>query len=229
MQKIVVLTGAGISADSGLRTFRDTDGLWEGYKVEEVCTPEAFARNPQLVIDFYNERRRQAQAAEPNTAHRALAELEKYYQVQIVTQNVDDLHERAGNSNVLHLHGELNKARSSADENYVIEWTGDQSVSDTDPQGCPMRPHIVWFGEAVPLIETAARWVSQADKVLVVGTSMQVYPAAGLVEYSPYEAERYLVDPRPPVGLANISVIEAKAKDGVPQLVEKLIAEAARH
>ena len=229
MQKIVVLTGAGISADSGLRTFRDTDGLWEGYKVEEVCTPEAFARNPQLVIDFYNERRRQAQAAEPNAAHRALAELEKYYQVQIVTQNVDDLHERAGSSNVLHLHGELNKARSSADENYVVEWTGDQSINDTDPQGYPMRPHIVWFGEAVPLTETAARWVSQADKVLVVGTSMQVYPAAGLVEYAPYEAERYLVDPRPPKGLANISIIEAKAKDGVPQLVEKLIAEAVRH
>ena len=227
MQKIVVLTGAGISADSGLRTFRDTDGLWEGYKVEEVCTPEAFARNPQLVIDFYNERRRQAQAAEPNAAHRALAELEKYYQVQIVTQNVDDLHERAGSSNVLHLHGELNKARSSADENYVVEWTGDQSINDTDPQGYPMRPHIVWFGEAVPLIQTAARWVSQADKVLVVGTSMQVYPAAGLLEYAPYEAERYLVDPRPPKGLANISIIEAKAKDGVPPLVEKLIAEAA--
>ena len=229
MQKIVVLTGAGISADSGLRTFRDTDGLWEGYKVEEVCTPEAFARNPQLVIDFYNERRRQAQAAEPNAAHRTLAELEKYYQVQIVTQNVDDLHERAGSSNVLHLHGELNKARSSADENYVIEWTGDQSVSDTDPQGYPMRPHIVWFGEAVPLIETAARRVSQADKILVVGTSMQVYPAAGLLEYAPYEAERYLVDPRPPKGLANINIIEAKAKDGVPQLVDKLITEAARH
>ena len=229
MQKIVVLTGAGISADSGLRPFRDTDGLWEGYKVEEVCTPEAFARNPQLVIDFYNERRRQAQAAEPNAAHRALAELEKYYQVQIITQNVDDLHERAGSSTVLHLHGELNKARSSADENYVVEWTGDQSINDTDPQGYPMRPHIVWFGEAVPLIETAARWVSQADKVLVIGTSMQVYPAAGLLEYAPYEAERYLVDPRPPKGLANISVIEAKAKDGVPQLVDKLITEAARH
>ncbi|EEG25221.1 NAD-dependent deacetylase [Eikenella corrodens] len=229
MQKIVVLTGAGISADSGLRTFRDTDGLWEGYKVEEVCTPEAFARNPQLVIDFYNERRRQAQAAEPNAAHRALAELEKYYQIQIITQNVDDLHERAGSSTVLHLHGELNKARSSADENYVVEWTGDQSINDTDPQGYPMRPHIVWFGEAVPLIETAARWVSQADKVLVVGTSMQVYPAAGLLEYAPYETERYLVDPRPPKGLANISIIEAKAKDGVPQLVDKLITEAARH
>ena len=228
MQKIVVLTGAGISADSGLRTFRDTDGLWEGYKVEEVCMPEAFARNPRLVIDFYNERRRQAQAAKPNAAHLALAELEKYYQVQIVTQNVDDLHERAGSSNVLHLHGELNKARSSADENYVIEWTGDQSTADTDPQGYPMRPHIVWFGEAVPLIETAARQVSQADKILVVGTSMQVYPAAGLLEYAPYEAERYLVDPRPPKGLANISIIEAKAKDGVPPLVEKLIAEAAR-
>ncbi|MBH5330104.1 NAD-dependent deacylase [Eikenella sp. S3360] len=226
MQTIVVLTGAGISADSGLRTFRDTDGLWEGYKVEEVCTPEAFERNPKLVIDFYNERRRQAQAAQPNAAHLALAELEKYYKVQIITQNVDDLHERAGSRTVLHLHGELNKARSSVNEQYVIDWTGDQSLSDKDPEGRPMRPHIVWFGEAVPLIETAAQWVSQADKVLVVGTSMQVYPAAGLLQYAPYEAERYLVDPRPPAGLANISIIAAKAKDGVPQLVEKLIAEA---
>ncbi|OAM29269.1 MULTISPECIES: Sir2 family NAD-dependent protein deacetylase [Eikenella] len=226
MQTIVVLTGAGISADSGLRTFRDTDGLWEGYKVEEVCTPEAFARNPKLVIDFYNERRRQAQAAQPNAAHLALAELEKYYKVQIITQNVDDLHERAGSRTVLHLHGELNKARSSVNEQYVIDWTGDQSLADKDPEGHPMRPHIVWFGEAVPLIETAAQWVSQADKVLVVGTSMQVYPAAGLLQYAPYEAECYLVDPRPPAGLANISITAAKAKDGVPQLVDKLIAEA---
>ncbi len=226
MQTIIVLTGAGISADSGLRTFRDTDGLWEGYKVEEVCTPEAFARNPKLVIDFYNERRRQAQAAQPNAAHLALAELEKYYRVKIITQNVDDLHERAGSSTILHLHGELNKARSSVNEHYLIDWRGDQSLSDTDPQGHPMRPHIVWFGEAVPLIETAAQWVSQADKVLVVGTSMQVYPAAGLLQYAPYEAECYLVDPRPPAGLSNISITAAKAKDGVPQLVEKLIAEA---
>ena len=228
-KKCVVLTGAGISADSGLLTFRDAGGLWEGHKVTDVCTPEALERNPKLVIDFYNHRRLQADAAEPNAAHKALAELEKYYDVHIITQNVDGLHEKAGSSKVLHLHGELNKARSSADENYVVEWTGDQSINDTDPQGYPMRPHIVWFGEAVPLIETAARWVSQADKVLVVGTSMQVYPAAGLVEYAPYEAERYLVDPRPPKGLANISIIEAKAKDGVPQLVEKLIAEAVRH
>lgn len=226
MQTIIVLTGAGISADSGLRTFRDTDGLWEGYKVEEVCTPEAFARNPKLVIDFYNERRRQAQAAQPNAAHLALAELEKYYRVKIITQNVDDLHERAGSSTILHLHGELNKARSSVNEHYIIDWRGDQSLTDTDPQGHPMRPHIVWFGEAVPLIETAAQWVSQADKVLVVGTSMQVYPAAGLLQYAPYEAECYLVDPRPPAGLSNISITAAKAKDGVPQLVEKLIAEA---
>ena len=226
---LAVLTGAGISAESGLATFRDSGGLWAEHRIEDVCTPEAWARNPQLVLDFYNARRRAAQAAEPNAAHLALARLEQHFHTDIITQNVDNLHERAGSSRVLHLHGELNKARSSADENYVIEWAGDQSVSDTDPQGRPMRPHIVWFGEAVPLIETAARQVSQADKILVVGTSMQVYPAAGLLEYAPYEAERYLVDPRPPKGLANISIIEAKAKDGVPPLVEKLIAEAARH
>ena len=225
MQKIVVLTGAGISADSGLRTFRDTDGLWEGYKVEEVCTPEAFARNPKLVIDFYNERRRQAQAAEPNAAHRALAELEKYYQVQIVTQNVDDLHERAGSSNVLHLHGELKKLRSSIDDDYVVDWTRDQTLADRDPNGYPMRPHIVWFGEAVPLINLAAEWVSQADAVLVVGTSMQVYPAAGLLECAQPGARCYLVDPRPPA-VAGVEVIAARAAEGVPPLVDRLIAEA---
>lgn len=226
MQKIVVLTGAGISADSGLRTFRDTDGLWEGYRVEEVCTPQAFRHNPKLVLDFYNQRRRQAQAAEPNAAHYALVRLAGYYDVKIITQNVDNLHERAGSQTVLHLHGELNKVRSSVDENYVVDWTEDQSLSDTDPQGHPMRPHIVWFGEAVPLIDTAAQWVSQADKVLVIGTSMQVYPAAGLLQYAPYEAERYLVDPRPPAELSNISITAAKAKDGVPQLVDQLISQA---
>ena len=225
---IAILTGAGISAESGLATFRDSNGLWANHRIEDVCTPEAWARNPQLVLDFYNQRRAQAAAAQPNAAHIALAQLQQHFPVHIITQNVDDLHERAGSHNVLHLHGQLNQARSSADPDYIIPCTQDQTLQDTDPHGNPMRPHIVWFGEAVPLIETAARRVSQADKILVVGTSMQVYPAAGLLEYAPYEAERYLVDPRPPKGLANISIIEAKAKDGVPPLVEKLIAEAAR-
>lgn len=223
MQSIVVLSGAGISADSGLKTFRDSDGLWEGHRVEQVATPEAFARDPQLVLDFYNARRRQLVQARPNAAHLALAELQAHYDVRIVTQNVDNLHERAGSRQVLHLHGELTKLRSSVDERYVIDWQGDQTLADADPHGHPLRPHIVWFGEPVPLIETAAAWVAQADKVLVVGTSMKVYPAAGLLEYVRDGAECFLVDPRPPAGLQGVEVLAAKAKDGVPELVRRLI------
>ncbi|MDO4693224.1 MAG: NAD-dependent deacylase [Eikenella sp.] len=226
MQSIVVLSGAGISADSGLKTFRDSGGLWEGHRVEEVATPEAFARDPQLVLDFYNARRRQLAQARPNAAHLALAELQAHYDVRIVTQNVDNLHERAGSRRVLHLHGELTKLRSSADDSYVIDWTGDQTLADDDPQGHPLRPHIVWFGEPVPLIETAAEWVAQADKVLVVGTSMKVYPAAGLLEYARGGAECFLVDPHPPAGLRGVEVLAAKAKDGVPELVRRLIEAA---
>ena len=176
MKKCVVLTGAGISAESGLQTFRDSGGLWEGYRVEDVCTPEAFARSPQTVIDFYNARRRAAAAAEPNAAHFALADLERAYDVQIITQNVDDLHERAGSGKVLHLHGELNKLRSTVDENKILPWQGDQTLSDRDSRGYPLRPHIVWFGEAVPLIEEAVRLVEAADIVIVVGTSLKVCP-----------------------------------------------------
>ena len=154
-RRIVVLSGAGISADSGLKTFRDSDGLWEGHRVDQVATPEAFARNPQLVIDFYNARRRQLLEAQPNAAHHALARLADHYDVRIVTQNVDDLHERAGSRQVLHLHGELKKLRSSIDDDYVVDWTRDQTLADRDPNGYPMRPHIVWFGEAVPLIDLA--------------------------------------------------------------------------
>lgn len=226
MQSIVVLSGAGISADSGLKTFRDSDGLWEGHRVEEVATPQAFARNPQRVLDFYNARRRQLVQARPNAAHLALAELQAHYDVRIVTQNVDNLHERAGSRRVLHLHGELTKLRSSVDERYVVDWQGDQTLADADPCGHPLRPHIVWFGEPVPLIETAAEWVAQADKVLVVGTSMKVYPAAGLLEYVRDGAECFLVDPRPPAGLRGVEVLAAKAKDGVPELVRRLIAAA---
>ena len=184
MKKCVVLTGAGISAESGLQTFRDSGGLWEGYRVEDVCTPEAFARSPQTVIDFYNARRRAAAAAEPNAAHFALADLERAYDVQIITQNVDDLHERAGSGKVLHLHGELNKLRSTVDENEILPWQGDQTLADRDSRGRPLRPHIVWFGEAVPLIEEAVRLVEAADTVIVVGTSLKVYPAASLLHYA---------------------------------------------
>ena len=223
MQTIVVLSGAGISADSGLKTFRDSDGLWEGHRVEEVATPEAFARNPQLVLDFYNQRRRQLIQAAPNAAHYALARLAEHHRVRIITQNVDNLHERAGSREVLHLHGELTKLRSTADEDYVIDWTGDQTLADTDPQGHLLRPHIVWFGEAVPLIETAIEWVSAADIVLVVGTSLKVYPAAGLLQYAPPEAERHLIDPKPPAGLRDVSVIAKRASEGVPTWVDALL------
>lgn len=225
-QRIVVLTGAGISAESGLKTFRDSDGLWEGHRVEEVATPEAFARNPQLVLDFYNMRRRQMKEAQPNAAHHALVKLAAHFDVRIVTQNVDDLHERAGSQQVLHLHGELSKLRSTANPKYIVDWDGGQTLDDRDPQGHPMRPHIVWFGENVPLISVAAEWVSDADKILVVGTSMKVYPAAGLLEYAQPFAECFLIDPRPPQ-VKDVQIIQATAAEGVPKLVEQLIALAA--
>ena len=226
MKKCVILTGAGISADSGLKTFRDADGLWEGHRVEDVATPEAFARNPQLVLDFYNQRRRQAAEAEPNAAHKALVALEPYYRVQIITQNVDDLHERAGSKHILHLHGELNKVRSSIDEDDIIEWTGDQTRADTDKNGRPLRPHIVWFGESVPLFEQAVAEMRDADVVMVVGTSLKVYPAASLLEFAPSQAEVYLVDPQPSQVGVHVEVVPKKAKDGVPPLVAELVARA---
>ncbi len=226
MKKCVVLTGAGISADSGLKTFRDSDGLWEGHRVQDVATPEAFARNPQLVLDFYNERRRQLLKCMPNAAHLALVELAKYYDVQIVTQNVDDLHERAGSEQVLHLHGSLTKLRSTADEDDVIDWLIDQPIDLVDKNGFAMRPDIVWFGEAVPLIDTAIDWVAQADIVIVIGTSMVVYPAAGLIHEAKASAQRYLVDPNPAEHLIGIDIIAKKAKEGVPELVQKLIQAA---
>ncbi|QEY26618.1 SIR2 family NAD-dependent protein deacylase [Neisseria zalophi] len=226
MKKCVVLSGAGISADSGLKTFRDAGGLWEGYKVTDVCTPEAFARNPDLVLDFYNMRRQQANQAMPNAAHEALVRLESYYHVQIITQNVDDLHERAGSSHVLHLHGELNKVRSCVDENEILVWTGDLKRSDTDGKGHPLRPHIVWFGEEVPAFPHAVEQVRDADVVMVVGTSLQVYPAASLLEFAPPQAECYLVDPNPRQAGRMVEVVPKKAKDGVPTLVEELIRRA---
>lgn len=228
MKKCVVLTGAGISAESGLQTFRDSGGLWEGYRVEDVCTPEAFARSPQTVIDFYNARRRAAAAAEPNAAHFALADLERAYDVQIITQNVDDLHERAGSGKVLHLHGELNKLRSTVDENKILPWQGDQTLSDRDSRGYPLRPHIVWFGEAVPLIEEAVRLVEAADIVIVVGTSLKVYPAASLLHYARFGVPVYLIDPKPNADVSGVEILAQTAVRGVPALVAELLRTAER-
>ena len=228
MKKCVVLTGAGISAESGLQTFRDSGGLWEGYRVEDVCTPEAFARSPQTVIDFYNARRRAAAAAEPNTAHFALADLERAYDVQIITQNVDDLHERAGSGKVLHLHGELNKLRSTVDENEILPWQGDQTLADRDSRGRPLRPHIVWFGEAVPLIEEAVRLVEAADTVIVVGTSLKVYPAASLLHYARFDVPVYLIDPKPNADVSGVEILAQTAVRGVPALVAELLRAAER-
>ena len=228
MKKCVVLTGAGISAESGLQTFRDSGGLWEGYRVEDVCTPEAFARSPQTVIDFYNARRRAAAAAEPNAAHFALADLERAYDVQIITQNVDDLHERAGSGKVLHLHGELNKLRSTVDENEILPWQGDQTLADRDSCGYPLRPHIVWFGEAVPLIEEAVRLVKAADIVIVVGTSLKVYPAASLLHYARFGVPVYLIDPKPNADVSGVEILAQTAVRGVPALVAELLRAAER-
>ena len=228
MKKCVVLTGAGISAESGLQTFRDSGGLWEGYRVEDVCTPEAFARSPQTVIDFYNARRRAAAAAEPNAAHFALADLERAYDVQIITQNVDDLHERAGSGKVLHLHGELNKLRSTVDENEILPWQGDQTLADRDSRGYPLRPHIVWFGEAVPLIEEAVRLVEAADTVIVVGTSLKVYPAASLLHYARFGVPVYLIDPKPNADVSSVEILAQTAVRGVPALVAELLRTAER-
>ena len=228
MKKCVVLTGAGISAESGLQTFRDSGGLWEGCRVEDVCTPEAFARSPQTVIDFYNARRRAAAAAEPNAAHFALADLERAYDVQIITQNVDDLHERAGSGKVLHLHGELNKLRSTVDENEILPWQGDQTLADRDSRGRPLRPHIVWFGEAVPLIEEAVRLVEAADTVIVVGTSLKVYPAASLLHYARFGVPVYLIDPKPNADVSGVEILAQTAVRGVPALVAELLRTAER-
>lgn len=228
MKKIVVLTGAGISAESGLKTFRDAGGLWEGHDIMKVASPEGWRENKELVLDFYNKRRRQLQEVEPNEAHQALVTLEDHYEVVVITQNVDDLHERAGSRRVLHLHGELMKARSSQDETLIYECRGDIKVGDTCALGSQLRPHVVWFGEMVPMLEYAAVEISEADTVLIVGTSMQVYPAAGLVGYAPFQIPIYYVDPRPSINyelsrLSTLRVVDQKASKGVPEVVSELI------
>ncbi len=226
-KKIVVLTGAGMSADSGLKTFRDADGLWEGHDVMSVASPEGFANNPGLVLDFYNQRRRQLLIARPNAGHVALSRLETRFEVSIITQNVDDLHERAGSSTVVHLHGELLKARSTGDPTCVLNWRGDLNLGDTCAQGHQMRPHIVWFGEEVPLLQKAAELTAAADILLIIGTSMQVYPAAGLVHYARGHIPVYFIDPKPAIAAGaypNLQIIAEKAARGVPPLVENLLA-----
>lgn len=230
-RRIVVLSGAGMSAESGLKTFRDADGLWEGHDVTVVASPEGWRRSPELVLDFYNQRRRQLKEVEPNEAHLALAALEQDYDVNIVTQNVDDLHERAGSGQVLHLHGELRKVRSTRDEQAVYNWTEDCNLGDCCEKGSQLRPHIVWFGEAVPLLETAAALVANADVVMIVGTSMQVYPAAGLVHAARSHVPVYYIDPRPaPVTCANpLHVIAEPATRGIRMAIETLAQQRANH
>jgi NAD-dependent deacetylase len=223
-KKVVVLTGAGISAESGLKTFRDSDGLWEGYNVEEVATPDAWRKNPALVLEFYNFRRAQVAKAEPNEAHLGLASLEKFFDVQIITQNIDDLHERAGSTNVLHLHGEIFKMCSDVDRSCVMPIHGDINIGDLTDKGHQYRPDIVWFGEAVPKIEDAIIQTMKADIFVVVGTSLQVYPAAGLVQYAPSDAEKYIIDKRIPYisHTQGITVIEKPATEGVRELLAML-------
>jgi len=219
-QILVVLSGAGISAESGLRTFRDSDGLWEGYNVEEVATPGAWYKNPQLVLDFYNMRRLNVRDAQPNDAHKILAELEAFYDVRIVTQNIDDLHERAGSTNVMHLHGEIFKMRSEEHEHLIYPIIDDIKMGDTAEDGVQLRPHIVWFGEPVNMIEHAVPVMQQADIFLLIGTSLAVYPAAGLVDYISPEVKKYVIDKSiPPVSrYRNVIPIEMPATLGMQEL-----------
>lgn len=222
--KIAVLTGAGISAESGIKTFRDSDGLWEGYDVMEVASPQGFAKNPEAVLKFYNQRRKQLTEVEPNAAHYALAELEKYHEVTIITQNVDDLHKRAGSSRVIHLHGELFKARCVEEEDLILDWKEDLNLGDICENNHQLRPHIVWFGEAVPKLEKAVEIVSKADVLIIVGTSMQVYPAASLIQYARSGIPVYFVDPNPSVSqTGQIQVFAENATTGVPKVIQKLI------
>jgi NAD-dependent deacetylase len=225
-KKIVVLTGAGMSADSGIKTFRDADGLWEGHDVMEVASPYGFARNPAVVLDFYNQRRSQLLEVVPNTGHKMLVELEQYFKVTIITQNIDDLHERAGSSHVLHLHGELFKVRSTGDTTMVLEWKKDLNLGDKCPKGYQLRPHIVWFGEEVPLLSEASQITETADILIIIGTSMQVYPAAGLLNYARQGIPKYFIDPKPSINTSdfeNLTIIQNTAAKGVPTLVADLV------
>ena len=226
MKNIVVLSGAGISAESGIKTFRDMGGLWEEYDIMEVASPEGWKKNRQLVLDFYNQRRKQLQETKPNQGHKILAKLEQNFNVQIITQNVDNLHERAGSSNILHLHGELKKVRSSVDETLIHELDGwELKEGDLCKKGSQLRPHIVWFGEAVPLIDKAVEIVKTADIFIVVGTSLNVYPAAGLLAYVPQNSPIYLIDPEDVHSQYKFEQIKDKASTGMQILYNKLVTD----
>ena len=225
MKKLVVLTGAGISAESGLKTFRDDNGMWRNYRFEEVASPEAWHRDPELVLEFYNLRRKQLLEVQPNAAHLALVKLEKYFDVQIITQNVDDLHERAGSTKILHLHGELRKSESSIDKSLVYDIEGwELKTGDKCEKGSQLRPHVVWFGEQVTMINPAIELVEQADCCIIIGTSLAVYPAAGLIQYVRNDAPKYLVDPKSGenLAIAKLRVIREKARNGVPILIDEV-------
>jgi NAD-dependent deacetylase len=225
MKRIVILTGAGISAESGIKTFRDSDGLWNGYNVEEVASPEGFAKNPQLVLDFYNMRRADVLAAQPNAAHLALAQLQQHLEVIIITQNIDDLHERAGSNNIVHLHGQITLCRSVLNDNKTYPYNTDLQLGMQAPDGGQLRPHIVWFGEQVPLIDTAIALCSDCDYMAVIGTSLAVYPAAGLLNYAPPHLPVFIVDKHiPPIPLRkNYTLIEQAATTGVPIMMQQLL------
>jgi len=227
MKRLIALTGAGISAESGIATFRDAGGLWEGYRVEDVATPEAWRRNQELVLDFYNQRRKKALDVKPNRGHEILAELEKNFEVTIITQNVDNLHERAGSSHVLHLHGSLFESRSTKNPALVYPVKGSElNMGDVCELGSQLRPNIVWFGEAVPMMEVAADIASNADIFLVVGTSMVVYPAAGLIDYVPDRVKKYIIDPKKPeiLHVPNLEFITEKASVGMERVRRLLVA-----
>ena len=224
IKKLVVLSGAGISAESGVKTFRDSNGLWENHRIEDVASPEGFQRNPQMVLDFYNARRKQLQDVEPNEAHLLLAKLEEYFEVHIITQNVDDLHERGGSSRIIHLHGELKKARPIDSESEIIVWEKDLNLGDLNSKGVQLRPHIVWFGEMVPEMDQAVKIAETADIFLVIGTSMQVYPAASLIQFIPDHCEVFVIDPNLDQNfVAADHFLKTSATDGMRKLIEILL------
>ena len=226
-KNLIVLTGAGISAESGLKTFRDSNGVWMGYDVYEVASPGGWQKNPELVLDFYNQRRKQIAKAKPNAAHKGIAELQNNFNVTVITQNIDDLHERAGSKNVIHLHGEIFKMRSERDENTLYEITGDIELGQKAPDGSQLRPHVVWFGEPVPMIEEAAKVMTTADIFILAGTSLQVYPAAGLIDFLPAGIPKYIIDNSPPYVPPhhNFKVIQKPATEGVEEVKEILFFE----
>jgi len=227
-KKIVFLTGAGVSAESGIKTFRDANGLWEGHDIYEVASPQGFESNPELVLDFYNQRRRQLREVQPNEGHKIIAKLEESYEVIVITQNVDDLHERAGSSNVLHLHGELRKVRSTEEESIVLERFDDVNLGDFCPMGSQLRPHIVWFGEEVPLMDEAMDITQEADVFVVVGTSLEVYPAASLLHFVPKESPVFIIDPNRHSDLnqGRINVISKGGSEGMKDLTEILTSSS---